>query len=60
MSDARRFGDTRLAGYFAVRARLQLARIYSTRGDQSVARHLLREIDELLLHRPALGASIRL
>jgi LuxR family transcriptional regulator, maltose regulon positive regulatory protein len=44
--------------FFAVRARLQLAKIYSTRGDQVTARHLLREVDELLLHRPALGALV--
>jgi len=44
--------------FYAVRARLQLARIYSTRGDQSSARHLMREIDELLLHRPALGVLV--
>jgi LuxR family maltose regulon positive regulatory protein len=41
---------------FAVRARLQLAKLYSTRGEQIAARHLLREIDEILLHRPELGA----
>ena len=28
------------------------------RGDQATARHLLREIDEILLHRPALGALV--
>lgn len=44
--------------FFAVRARLQLAKAYSTRGDQATARHLLREIDELLRHRPALGALV--
>jgi LuxR family maltose regulon positive regulatory protein len=44
--------------FYAVRARMLLAKIYSTRGDQSIARHLLREIDEVLLHRPALGALV--
>jgi LuxR family maltose regulon positive regulatory protein len=44
--------------FYAVRARLQLAKAFSTRGDQSTARHLLREIDEILLHRPALGALV--
>ena len=44
--------------FFAVRARLQLTKAYSTRGDQVTARHLLREIDEILLHRPALGALV--
>jgi LuxR family maltose regulon positive regulatory protein len=43
---------------FAVRARLQLAKAFSTRGDQTTARHLLREIDEILLHRPDLGALV--
>jgi LuxR family maltose regulon positive regulatory protein len=42
--------------FYAVRARLELAKAYSIRGDQSTARHLLREIDEVLLHRPNLGA----
>jgi LuxR family maltose regulon positive regulatory protein len=44
--------------FYAVRARMQLAKAYSTRGDQATARHLVREIDELLRHRPALGALI--
>ena len=44
--------------FFAVRARVQLAKVYSARGDQASARHLVREIDELLLHRPALGALV--
>ena len=44
--------------FYAVRARLQLATIHSTRGDRTSARHLMREIDELLLHRPALGALV--
>jgi LuxR family transcriptional regulator, maltose regulon positive regulatory protein len=44
--------------FYAVRARVQLAKIYSLRGDQATARHLMREVDELLVHRPALGALI--
>jgi LuxR family maltose regulon positive regulatory protein len=44
--------------FYAVRARLQLAKVYSMRGDQAAARHLIREIDEVLLHRPALGALV--
>jgi LuxR family maltose regulon positive regulatory protein len=44
--------------FLAVRARLQLARIHSARGDQAAARHLMREIDECLLHRPDLGALV--
>jgi LuxR family maltose regulon positive regulatory protein len=44
--------------FFAVRARLQLAKVYSIRGDQAAARHLMREIDELLRQRPALGTLV--
>jgi LuxR family maltose regulon positive regulatory protein len=42
--------------FFAVRARLQLAKAYSSRGDHATARRLLREIRALTLRRPALGA----
>jgi LuxR family transcriptional regulator, maltose regulon positive regulatory protein len=42
----------------AVRARLQLAQVYSSRGEQATARHLMREVDELLLHQPDLGALV--
>ena len=42
----------------AARVRLQLAKTYSARGDQGPARHLMREIDDILLHRPALGALV--
>jgi LuxR family transcriptional regulator, maltose regulon positive regulatory protein len=41
---------------FAVRTRLQLARVNLTIADRTAARHLLREIDDVLLRRPALGA----
>jgi len=41
--------------YVAVRARLQLAKVYAAIADQATARHLLREIDEISLQRPALG-----
>ena len=41
--------------YVAVRARLQLAKVYAAIADQATARHLLREIDEISLLRPALG-----
>ena len=41
--------------FLAVRARLQLAKVFSAQGDPLTARHLLREIDEILMHRPALG-----
>ena len=44
--------------WLAVRVRLQLARVYRTIGDLATARHLLLEIDDILLHRPALGALV--
>jgi LuxR family maltose regulon positive regulatory protein len=44
--------------FLAVRVRLQLAKVHWARGDQASARHLLREIDDILLHRPALGALV--
>ena len=42
----------------AVRLRLQLAQVYLTLANRTAARHLLREIDDILLHRPALGAFV--
>jgi LuxR family transcriptional regulator, maltose regulon positive regulatory protein len=45
--------------HIAVRVRLQLAKTYAAIGDQATARHLLREIDDILLHRPALGALVQ-
>lgn len=39
----------------AARGRLQLAKVYWARGDHASAQHLLREIDDVLRHRPALG-----
>jgi LuxR family maltose regulon positive regulatory protein len=42
--------------YLAVRVRLHLAKVYFAMGDAGTARHLLREIDDILLLRPALGA----
>ena len=44
--------------WLAVRTRLQLAKVYWALQDQSAARHLLREIDDILLQRPALGALV--
>jgi LuxR family maltose regulon positive regulatory protein len=44
--------------YLAVRLRLQLARVSSAIADQTTARHLLREIDDILVHRPDLGALV--
>jgi LuxR family maltose regulon positive regulatory protein len=42
--------------YLAVRVRLHLAKVYLAIADPGTARHLLREIDDILLLRPALGA----
>jgi LuxR family maltose regulon positive regulatory protein len=39
----------------AVRFRLQLAKVYHALADVATARQLLREIDDVLSHRPALG-----
>ncbi|WP_244927967.1 LuxR C-terminal-related transcriptional regulator [Nocardioides sp. W7] len=44
--------------FYAVRARVQLARAHAARGDQVAARHLVREIDEILLRRPAMGTLL--
>jgi LuxR family transcriptional regulator, maltose regulon positive regulatory protein len=44
--------------FFAVGTRLQLAKVHLARGDHSTAGHLLREIDDILLHRPDLGALV--
>ena len=44
--------------HVAVRVRLQLAKTYAAIADQSTARHLLREIDDILAYRPALGALV--
>ena len=44
--------------WLAIRVRLQLAKLYWATGDQSTARHLLREIDDILLNRPALGVLV--
>jgi LuxR family transcriptional regulator, maltose regulon positive regulatory protein len=44
--------------YLAARLRLQLARVSWVLGDQTTARHLLREIDDVLLHRAELGALV--
>jgi LuxR family transcriptional regulator, maltose regulon positive regulatory protein len=43
---------------FAVRARLHLAKVYWAIAEQKAARHLLHEIDDVLLHRPALGVLV--
>lgn len=44
--------------WIAVRVRLQLATVYLAIADAPAARHLLREIDDILLQRPRLGALL--
>jgi LuxR family maltose regulon positive regulatory protein len=44
--------------YLAVRVRLQLAKVSWAIADQTTARFLLREIDDILLHRPDLGTLV--
>ena len=46
---------TYLLPYHAVRLRLQLARVYLVLADLATTRQLLREIDDILRHRPELG-----
>src|SRR5215475_448720 len=46
---------TRLLPFVAVGLRLQLARAYLALADMATARQLLREIDDILRHCPALG-----
>jgi LuxR family transcriptional regulator, maltose regulon positive regulatory protein len=53
-----RSSATYLLPYHAVRLRLQLAKVYLAIAEQATARQLLREIDDILSHRPALGALI--
>jgi LuxR family maltose regulon positive regulatory protein len=38
--------------------RLQLAKVHASISDQVTAHHLLREIDDILVRRPALGALV--
>jgi LuxR family transcriptional regulator, maltose regulon positive regulatory protein len=47
---------TFMVPYLAVRLRLHLAKVYFAMSDASTGRHLLREIDDIMLRRPALGA----
>jgi LuxR family maltose regulon positive regulatory protein len=49
---------TFLLSWLSVRVRLHLAKVYWALGDQTTARHLLREIDDVMLHRPRLGTLI--
>jgi LuxR family transcriptional regulator, maltose regulon positive regulatory protein len=49
---------TCLLPYHAVRLRLQLAKVYLAIADLGTVHQLLREIDDILAHRPALGTLI--
>ncbi len=49
---------TFLLPYLAVGVRIQLASVYCAIDDRRSARHLLREIDDILVHRPALGTLV--
>lgn len=51
-----RVGCTLLLPYVSTRVRLTLAEAHVALGDRAGARHLLREIDELLQRRPHVGA----
>ena len=42
----------------AVRCRLQMAKVFWARGNHTTARHLLREIDDILDHVPDLGVLV--
>jgi LuxR family maltose regulon positive regulatory protein len=44
--------------YLAVRLRLQLARVYLALAEPATVRQLLREIDDIVSRRPALGTLI--
>jgi LuxR family maltose regulon positive regulatory protein len=44
--------------YLAVRVRLQLAKVCWAIADHATARHLVHEIDDIVIHRPALGALL--
>ena len=46
---------TAVLPFLAVRVRLQLAKVHSANADPTTARHLLHEIDDIVVHRPTLG-----
>jgi LuxR family maltose regulon positive regulatory protein len=50
-----RLAATYVMPFVAVRLRLQLAKVHRAIGDLATARQLLREISDILTHRPALG-----
>lgn len=49
---------TYLLPYHAARLRLRLARVYLAIADQATALQLLREIDDIMTRRPALGTLV--
>jgi LuxR family maltose regulon positive regulatory protein len=49
---------THVLPYHAVRLRLQLAKVYLALAEPATARQLLREIDDVVRRRPALGTLI--
>jgi LuxR family maltose regulon positive regulatory protein len=49
---------TWVLSWLSVSVRLQLAKVYSALGEQTTARHLLREIDDIMLQRPRLGVLV--
>jgi LuxR family transcriptional regulator, maltose regulon positive regulatory protein len=53
-----RLSATYVLPFVAVRLRLQLAKVYLAIAEPATARQLLREIDDILTHRPMLGALI--
>jgi LuxR family transcriptional regulator, maltose regulon positive regulatory protein len=53
-----RLSATYLLPYHSVRLRLQLARVYLALAEQATVRQLLREIDDIVSRRPALGTLI--
>ncbi len=44
--------------HFAAQARIELARVHLALGDTAGAQALMREVEELLLHRPDLGGLV--
>ncbi len=44
--------------WLAVRVRVQLGHLYLSIGDPGTVRHLLHEIDDIIVHRPALGTLL--
>jgi LuxR family transcriptional regulator, maltose regulon positive regulatory protein len=49
---------TYLIPWLAVRLRVQLAKVHLGLADFTAARHMLKEIDDILVRRPALGALL--